>query len=189
MLTKPCLIVDEQLILKPLELECLEDMISAFNEGPESAYAAAPWLEYDRDIKPQFVEFLLEVLPLTDVGEIFHWQIRDSNSDEFVGLIGLDKVTQTATGYWNMGFWIRPKMQKKRVVSRSIDCILTWLKKIGDYRIVEMTVSVDNIASRKTVKSAINRWKLEQHKWHESYLSIRNKPIKHETYLFDLRDD
>ena len=186
---KPSLIVDKELVLKPLNLDCLEDMIEAFYEGPESAFAAAPWLEKERDVKPQFVEFLLEVLPLTDIGEIFHWQINERSSGNFVGLIGLDKVTQTAIGYWNMGFWIRPKMQRKKVVSRSIDCILAWLKENRDFRIVEMTVSIENVASRNTVKSAIKRWKLDEFNFHETFLSIRNKPVKHETYLFDLRSD
>tara|TARA_B100000945_G_scaffold221549_1_gene178927 strand:+ start:189 stop:758 length:570 start_codon:yes stop_codon:yes gene_type:complete len=186
---KPSLIVDKELVLKPLDLECLKDMIDAFNEGPESAFAAAPWLEKERDVKPQFVEFLLEVLPLTDIGEIFHWKIIEIPSGNFIGLIGLDKVTQTAIGYWNMGFWIRPKMQRKKVVSRSIDCILSWLKENRDFRIVEMTVSSENVASRNTVKSAIKRWNMDNINFHETFLPIRNKSVKHETYLFDLRVD
>ena len=187
--TTPSLSVDSELILKPLELECLDDIMNAFNEGPESAFSAAPWLEYQRDAKPQFVEFLLEILPLTSTGEIYHWQIRESISNNFVGLIGLDRVTQTSKGYWNMGFWIRPTMQRRRVVSRAIDSIFTWLKEISDFRIVEMTVATNNIPSRQTVRSAIDRWTLNEITHYESFLPIRGKPMKHETYLFDLRDD
>ena len=91
--------------------------------------------------------------------------------------------------YWNMGFWIRPSMQRKRVVSRSIDCILSWLKTNQDFRIVEMTVAVDNVASRQTVRSATKRWNMNNLTPHESYLPIRGKPAKHETYVFELRGD
>ena len=77
------------LTLRPVDKLALKPILNAYNEDPESAFSALPWLDKNKDIRQQIRDMLFDVEAKEDSDEIHFWSIIDDQSSDFVGLIGL----------------------------------------------------------------------------------------------------
>ena len=77
MTTTPELSVDGGFTLEPFNKLALTPILNAFNEDPESAYSALPWLDKEKDIRQQIRDMLFDVETQADSDEIHFWSIID----------------------------------------------------------------------------------------------------------------
>ena len=90
----PQLSVDGGFSLNPLSKVALTPILNAFNEDPESAFSALPWLDKNKEIRQQIRDMLFDVESQDESDEIHFWSIVHDESKEFVGLIGLGDELQ-----------------------------------------------------------------------------------------------
>ena len=57
----PTLNIDEELSLIPVSKSVLSSLLEAYNEDPESALVALPWLNSNLDIRTQLRDMLFDV--------------------------------------------------------------------------------------------------------------------------------
>ena len=70
MTTTPELSVDGGFTLSPLSKVALTPILNAFNEDPESAYSALPWLDKEKEIRQQIRDMLFDVESQAESDEI-----------------------------------------------------------------------------------------------------------------------
>ena len=105
----PQLEVNKGLTLQPVDKSALKPILNAFNEDPESAYSALPWLDKSKDIRQQIRDMLFDVENQAESDEIHFWSIIDDKTNDFVGLIGLGDELQLLHSNYNLGYWVRSK--------------------------------------------------------------------------------
>ena len=71
----PMLKIDEELSLVPVNKSILSSVLEAYNEDPESALVALPWLNSHVDIRKQLRDMLFDVESQTE-------NDKDSESDD-----------------------------------------------------------------------------------------------------------
>lgn len=182
----PTLEVDDRVCLYPISLEALEGLLAVFEESPEQAYEAMPWMEKDRDARPQILDFLLETSALSDLGDIHHWSIVDLDSDSVIGLIGADHMTNTSVGDFNMGYWVRSSHQGKGVARACIDVVLRWLTTCDPQAVIEITVDPHNRAGIATCLSVMRSWREDERVDNILHLEVRGGMVAHHNFLLPL---
>tara|TARA_B100001113_G_scaffold353662_1_gene359008 strand:- start:56 stop:631 length:576 start_codon:yes stop_codon:yes gene_type:complete len=181
----PQLSVDDDFSLNPLSKVALTPILNAFNEDPESAYSALPWLDKNKEIRQQIRDMLFDVESQVNSDEIHFWSITHAESNEFVGLIGLGDELQLLHSNYNLGYWVRSKFRRQGITIRSVNAILQWLNSRNDFFRIEITVHPHNIAGLATAASVCNDWDGELV---EEFIGIEisNRTVPHRIHIIDI---
>ena len=181
----PQLSVDDDFSLNPLSKVALTPILNAFNEDPESAYSALPWLDKNKEIRQQIRDMLFDVESQVNSDEIHFWSITHAESNEFVGLIGLGDELQLLHSNYNLGYWVRSKFRRQGITIRSVNAILRWLNSRNDFFRIEITVHPHNIAGLATAASVCNDWDGELV---EEFIGIEisNRTVPHRIHIIDI---
>ena len=70
MATTPELKLPQGLALEPVNKLALKPILNAYNEDPQSAYSALPWLDKNKDIRQQIRDMLFDVETQTESDQI-----------------------------------------------------------------------------------------------------------------------
>tara|TARA_Y100000589_G_scaffold321917_1_gene354029 strand:- start:3609 stop:4184 length:576 start_codon:yes stop_codon:yes gene_type:complete len=181
----PQLSVDDDFSLNPLSKVALTPILNAFNEDPESAYSALPWLDKNKEIRQQIRDMLFDVESQVNSDEIHFWSITHVESNEFVGLIGLGDELQLLHSNYNLGYWVRSKFRRQGITIRSVNAILQWLNSRNEFFRIEITVHPHNIAGLATAASVCNDWDGELV---EEFIGIEisNRTVPHRIHIIDI---
>ena len=181
----PQLSVDDDFSLNPLSKVALTPILNAFNEDPESAYSALPWLDKNKEIRQQIRDMLFDVESQVNSDEIHFWSITHAESNEFVGLIGLGDELQLLHSNYNLGYWVRSKFRRQGITFRSVNAILQWLNSRNEFFRIEITVHPHNIAGLATAASVCNDWDGELV---EEFIGIEisNRTVPHRIHIIDI---
>ena len=148
-------------------------------ESGDEIYQAMPWLLLDEPIPSQVQDYLGDVQRFGAGGLSYHWTIL--SSDEFAGLIALDYTPNLIEGHWNLGYWVRPRCQRKGIASQSIDAVLDWIGR-GGLTSVEIGVNPANHAGVRTAESAVRRW--QGHSLDAKVeVEVAGQPVMHDCWL------
>ena len=185
MTNTPVLSIDGGFSLNPLSKIALTPILNAFNEDPESAYAALPWLDHNKEIRQQIRDMLFDIESQTNSDQIHFWSITDEERNEFVGLIGLGDELQLLHSNYNLGYWVRSKYRRQGIAIRSANAILQWLTSRNEFFRIEITVHPHNIAGLATATSLCNDWDGESV---EEFIGIEigNRTVPHRFHIIDI---
>ena len=103
--------------------------MTAIKEKPEDLINAMPWININREIKPQIITFVLESEIQSQRGEIHLWSIIHISTNELIGLIGVDSMTHQG-GDLNFGYWVKSSFQKKGIAKKVITAVISWYQNI-----------------------------------------------------------
>ena len=131
------------------------DILKGIGLSGAEVFQAMPWLEMEKPLPNQVLEYLRDVSNFGAGGLSYHWAIF--SQEQFAGLIALDYTPNLTLGHWNLGYWILPALQRQGIASRAIDAVLNWIGR-GGLTSIEMHVNPENIAGVQTAESAIRRW-------------------------------
>lgn len=181
----PQLSVNGGFSLNPLNKLALTPILNAFNEDPESAYSALPWLDKNKEIRQQIRDMLFDVESQDESDEIHFWSIVHDESKEFVGLIGLGDELQLLHSNYNLGYWVRSKYRRQGITIGSVNTILQWLNSRNDFFRIEITVHPRNAAGLATAASVCNGWDGELV---EEFIGIEiaNRTVPHRIHIIDI---
>ena len=149
----PKLEIDEGLSLIPVNKSILSSVLEAYNEDPESALVALPWLNNLEDIRTQLRDMLFDVESQSDKDELHFWSITIGPKKEFAGLIGLGDELQLLHSNYNLGYWVRTGFRRQNIAIRCVNEILSWLKSRNEFFRIEITVHPHNEAGLAIAQS------------------------------------
>ena len=124
----PELDLDERLILKPVSKSILPSLLEAYNEDPEAAQTALPWLDASFNVQGQLSDMLFDVESQAGADRLHFWWICNKESSTFVGLVGLGDELQLVGSSYNLGYWVRPTFQRQGIALMAANRIFTWLE-------------------------------------------------------------
>ena len=124
----PVLKIDDDISLIPVNKSILSAVIEAYNEDPESALIALPWLNSHEEIRKQLRDMLFDVESQSDADQLHFWSIVIGEKNEFAGLIGLGDELQLLHSNYNLGYWVRIGFRRYKIAVRCVDEIFSWLK-------------------------------------------------------------
>lgn len=181
----PELSVNGDFTLTPLSKVALTPILNAFNEDPESAYSALPWLDKEKEIRQQIRDMLFDVESQADSDEIHFWSIMHNEDNEFVGLIGLGDELQLLHSNYNLGYWVRSKYRRRGITIASANVILQWLTERNEFFRIEITVHPHNVAGLATAASLCDSWDGEPV---EEFIGIEigNITVPHRIHIIDI---
>tara|TARA_B100000927_G_C16320042_1_gene411001 strand:- start:68 stop:643 length:576 start_codon:yes stop_codon:yes gene_type:complete len=181
----PELKVGREFTLEPVNKLALKPILNAFNEDPESAYAALPWLDKNKEIRQQIRDMLFDVEAQENLDEIHFWSIIDEQTRDFIGLIGLGDELQLLHSNYNLGYWVRSKYRRQGITIRCVDTILQWLSSRDKFFRIEITVHPHNDAGLATAASVCQGWDGEVV---EEFIGIEigNRTVPHRIHIIDI---
>ena len=181
----PELKVGREFTLEPVNKLALKPILNAFNEDPESAYAALPWLDKNREIRQQIRDMLFDVEAQENLDEIHFWSIIDEQTRDFIGLIGLGDELQLLHSNYNLGYWVRSKYRRQGITIRCVNTILQWLSSRDKFFRIEITVHPHNDAGLATAASVCQGWDGEVV---EEFIGIEigNRTVPHRIHIIDI---
>ncbi len=162
MVVTPELHVGEDLLLRPAANNVLVAMFDAYQEDPEAAQAALPWLDPNEDVRRQLRDMLYDIEAQNGNDRLHFWSIHTTGTDEFVGLIGLGDELQSHHAAFNLGYWVRLAHRKKGIATRCVNCIFTWLAERSNTTTVEIAVHPHNEAGLATADAICTAWNGER---------------------------
>ncbi|MDP6869839.1 MAG: GNAT family N-acetyltransferase [Candidatus Poseidoniaceae archaeon] len=146
------------MILRPVSRRILPEVMEAFNEDPEAARSALPWLKEGDEARSQIADLMID-LELHKGGDKIHfWAIHSLADNSFVGMIGLGDELQLAASAYNLGYWVRKNWRMKGVAGKSVNAIFSWLETYKQQALIEITVHPHNEAGLAVCKSICNNW-------------------------------
>ena len=159
MRTIPTLIVDDELVLRPVGPMHLEALVEAFEESTPEVIHGLPWYNIEEEMLAQLQVYLIDVNQMGKTGRAHHWAIIDSNDETFLGLLALDRFTRTQRAHWNIGYWVRRSACRRGIAKRTSMKALDWLSTTqGGPTAVEITVDPNNEAGLATCNSLVKAW-------------------------------
>ena len=181
----PELKVGREFTLEPVNKLALKPILNAFNEDPESAYAALPWLDKNKEIRQQIRDMLFDVEAQENLDEIHFWSIIDEQTRDFIGLIGLGDELQLLHSNYNLGYWVRSKYRRQGITIRCVNTILQWLSSRNKFFRIEITVHPHNDAGLATAASVCQGWDGEVV---EEFIGIEigNRTVPHRIHIIDI---
>ncbi len=181
----PELTVEDGLTLRPVDKSVLKPILNAFNEDPDSAFSALPWLDKNKEIRQQIRDMLFDVESQANSDEIHFWSILDNSNNEFIGLIGLGDELQLLHSNYNLGYWVRTKFRRQRITIRCVNSILGWLSSREEFFRIEITVHPHNEAGLATAASVCQGWDGETV---EEFIGIEigNRTVPHRLHIIDI---
>lgn len=185
MLATPDLVVDNDLVLRPAAKGVLEPMIEAYHEDTAAAQAALPWLDPDDDVRRQLRDMLYDIEAQRGTDRLHFWSIHNSDDGTFVGLIGLGDELQSLHSDFNLGYWVRQAHRRRRIASRCVDVIFTWLASRSEPTAVEIAVHPHNQAGLATASAICSRWNGERL---DDFIGIEfnERTVPHYLHLVDI---
>ena len=185
MVATPELRVDDRLTLRPAANNVLVAMFDAYQEDPEAAQAALPWLDPDEDVRRQLRDMLYDIEAQNGNDRLHFWSIHDINSGEFIGLIGLGDELQSLHADFNLGYWVRRAHRRKSIASSCVHSIFSWLSDRKRMTTVEIAVHPHNDAGIATADAICNNWNGELLR---EFIGIEfnERTVPHHLYLVDL---
>ena len=154
----PELEVDEQVILRPVTRRILPEVMEAYNEDPDSAKAALPWLTDGEEANRQIADLMIDLEMHKGGEEVHFWAIHSKSDNSFVGMIGLGDELQLAASAYNLGYWVRTDWRRKGIASNCVDVIFSWLKNRTKQALIEVTVHPHNESGLATCRAICERW-------------------------------
>ncbi len=121
MTTTPQLSIAGEYNLRPANKAILSSVIEAFNEDPDSALSALPWIDMSKDINHQLSDMLFDIETASDADRLHFWSIHDS-SGTFAGMVGVGDELQFANSHYNLGYWVKPSFRNKGIA------IVVWIQ-------------------------------------------------------------
>ena len=184
----PALEIDDGLSLIPVNKSILSSVLEAYNEDPESALVALPWLNDHDDIRAQLRDMLFDVESQSDKDQLHFWSILVGSKKEFAGLIGLGDELQLLHSNYNLGYWVRLGFRRQNIVNRCVDEILSWLKSRNEFFRIEITVHPHNEAGLATAQSICKKW---QGELVEEFIGIEigNRTVPHRIHIIDIKQE
>ncbi|RJU83957.1 MAG: N-acetyltransferase [Candidatus Poseidoniales archaeon] len=184
----PVLEIDDGLSLIPVNKSILSSVLEAYNEDPESALVALPWLNNHEDIRTQLRDMLFDVESQSDKDELHFWSIITGPKKEFVGLIGLGDELQLLHSNYNLGYWVRTGFRRQNIAIRCVNEILSWLKSRDEFFRIEITVHPHNEAGLATAQSICKKW---QGELVEEFIGIEigNRTVPHRIHIIDIKKE
>lgn len=181
----PELKVGREFTLEPVNKLALKPILNAFNEDPESAYAALPWLDKNKEIRQQIRDMLFDVEAQENLDEIHFWSIIDEQTRDFIGLIGLGDELQLLHSNYNLGYWVRSKYRRQGITIRCVNTIFQWLSSRDKFFRIEITVHPHNDAGLATAASVCQGWDGEVV---EEFIGIEigNRTVPHRIHIIDI---
>ena len=158
MVATPELFVGENILLRPASNAVLVAMFEAYQEDAEAAQAALPWLDPQEDVRRQLRDMLYDIEAQKGNDRLHFWSIHTTNSDEFVGLIGLGDELQSLQAAFNLGYWVRRQYRRKGIATECVNCIFAWLAKRSNTTTVEIAVHPHNEAGLATADAICGAW-------------------------------
>ncbi len=177
--------VDEGLVLRPASKSHLPEIIEAFEETWPEVIRAMPWINPDKEIRPQIQEFIGDTERKGRAGLLHHWIMIRPWDGYVIGLIGFDRVTRSKEATWNLGYWVRSSEQRHGYARRSIDAVLGWLGQVGVLT-VEVKVDPNNTPGSKTVIQTVSKWKGERCVSGDSAITVAGIRTLHECHLIEV---
>ena len=159
----------------------------AIKENPQDLIKAMPWIDIKKNIKTQITTFVLESEIQSQTGEIHLWAIKKNLGGEFVGLIGVDRMTHHG-GEWNFGYWVKHNFQKKGIASKTAPEVIKWLSKHHNSTHIEITVKPENISGLATCKHILRTLNLNEEKYKKTTLNHNGKEELYHTYIIQLKN-
>ena len=186
MSTTPVLNIDEEISLIPVNKSVLSSVIEAYNEDPESALIALPWLNSHEEIRNQLRDMLFDVESQSDEDKLHFWSIVIGEKNEFAGLIGLGDELQLLHSNYNLGYWVRIGFRRKKIAVRCVDAILSWLKSRDQFFRIEITVHPHNKAGLATAQSICEKWNGELV---DEFIGIEigDRTVPHRIHIIDIK--
>ena len=98
------------LTLRPVDKLALKPILNAYNEDPESAFSALPWLDKNKDIRQQIRDMLFDVETQADSDEIHFPAIATTGhrkgwaTDEVIEIISTIGLSIIASCFLNWCF-------------------------------------------------------------------------------------
>ena len=177
--------VDEALVLRPVSKSHIPEIVEAFEETWPDVIRAMPWINPDKEIRPQIENFVQETERKGRTGFLHHWIMIRPWDGYVLGVIGFDRVTRSERATWNLGYWVRSSEQRHGYARRSIDAVLGWLGQVGDI-IVEVKVDPNNAPGSKTVIRTVRKWKGERCVSGDSAITVAGVRTMHECHLIEV---
>ena len=177
--------VDEGLVLRPASKSHIAEIVEAFEETWPDVMRAMPWINPDKEIRPQIEDFIRDTERKGRSGLLHHWVMIRPWDGFVIGLVGFDRVTRSKRATWNLGYWVRSSEQRHGYARRSIDSVLDWLGQVGEM-IVEVKVDPNNTAGSKTVYRTVRKWKGERCVSGDSPITVAGIRTMHECHLIVL---
>ena len=184
----PVLEIDDGLSLIPVNKSILSSVLEAYNEDPESALVALPWLNDHDEIRTQLRDMLFDVESQSDKDQLHFWSILVGPKKEFAGLIGLGDELQLLHSNYNLGYWVRLGFRRQNIANRCVDEILSWLKSRNEFFRIEITVHPHNEAGLATAQSICKKW---QGELVEEFIGIEigNRTVPHRIHIIDIKQE
>ena len=182
----PVLKIDDDISLIPVNKSILSAVIEAYNEDPESALIALPWLNSHEEIRKQLRDMLFDVESQSDADQLHFWSIVIGEKNEFAGLIGLGDELQLLHSNYNLGYWVRIGFRRNKIALRCVDEIFSWLKSRNEFFRIEITVHPHNKAGLATAQSICNKWNGELV---EEFIGIEigKRTVPHRIHIIDIK--
>mgnify|MGYP001177567869 FL=1 len=162
MVQTPQLRIDDQVMLRPANHSVLVAMFEAYQEDSEAAQTALPWLDPNEDVRRQLRDMLYDIEAQNGTDKLHFWSIHSTNSDEFMGLVGLGDELQSLHSNFNLGYWVRLNHRRKAIASRCVDAIFSWLSERSTSTVIEIAVHPHNEAGLATASAICLRWSGER---------------------------
>ena len=177
--------VDEGLVLRPASKPHIPEIVEAFEETWPDVIRAMPWINPDKEIRPQIEEFIGDTERKGRTGLLHHWIMIRPWDGYVIGLIGFDRVIRSDRATLNLGYWGRSSEERHGYARRSIDAALGWLGKVG-VLIVEVKVDSNNMPGFKTVLRTVRKWKGERYVPGDSAITVAGVRTMHECHLIEV---
>ncbi|MCS5538182.1 MAG: GNAT family N-acetyltransferase [Candidatus Poseidoniaceae archaeon] len=187
----PSLRLGSDFILRPVHRRLLKSVVEAYQEDPEGAISALPWLKCEEDVSLQMSDFLFELEIHSNTGRIHFWSIHEKNeSDGFVGMVGLGDELVLKETDWNLGYWVRPQYRRRGIAFRAVSEIFEWLISKDDELLIEVTVHPHNEAGLSTSHAICRKWGGVAVSPDLHPIEIDNRTVLHHIHVIPLpRDD
>ena len=185
MVATPELPVSDDLVLRPAANAILVPMFDAYHEDPEAAQAALPWLKPNEDVRRQLRDMLYDIEAQNGNDSLHFWSIHASESNEFVGLIGLGDELQSLHADFNLGYWVRRAYRRKGTATGCVNAIFNWLSERTTKTTVEIAVHPHNDAGLATAEAICSAWNGERL---PEFIGIEfnERTVPHHLHLVDL---
>ena len=162
----------------------LTDLMQAYQEDPESAQSALPWLDPQKDIHRQFRDMLFDIELKIEDDSIHFWVIY-SNDNEFAGMVGLGDELQLDKSSYNLGYWVRKPFRRQGIAKLAVERIFKWLESRNINTYVEIAVHPRNDAGIGTAESICIDWSGDRISEYFG-IEVRGRTVPHHLFVIHL---
>ena len=185
----PELELDRGLSLKPVNKSILPFLLEAYNEDPNAAQTALPWLDASTNVQGQLSDMLFDVESQAGADRLHFWWVSNAETNDFIGLIGLGDELQLVGSSYNLGYWVRPSFQRQGISIMAANRIFSWLDERArneqEHHRIEITVHPHNTAGLATATRICQAW---QGEIVEEFIGIEigERTVPHRLHIIDL---